>query len=343
MTKTALITGITGQDGSYLTELLLNKGYLVHGLRRRSSQDITDNIKHLLGNNKLNLHYGDLTDASSLFNILKMTRPDEVYNLAAQSHVRISFDTPIDTGDITGLGPARILEAMRQLNMFDHSKFYQASTSELYGLAQETPQTETTAFYPRSPYGIAKLYAYWFVKNYREAYDAFACNGILFNHESPRRGINFVTRKITTAVAAIHKGEQEFVSLGNIDSHRDWGHAKDYVEGMWLMLQEDKPDDYVLATGEKHTVREFIEIAFKYIDVDIEWEGKTEKEIGKDSKTGTIRVKIDPHFYRPTEVDLLLGNPIKAEKELKWKRKFSFDDLVKDMMEYDLNLMTNNT
>jgi len=336
MTKSALITGITGQDGSYLAELLLDKGYLVQGLRRRSSQDTTDNIKHLLGNDKLNLHYGDLTDASSLFNILKITRPDEVYNLAAQSDVRISFDTPIDTGDITGLGPARMLEAMRQLNMLDHSKFYQASTSELYGLAQETPQTETTAFHPRSPYGVAKIYAYWFVRNYREAYDAFACNGILFNHESPRRGINFVTRKITAGVAAIDKGYQESISLGNIDSYRDWGHAQDYVEGMWLMLQQDKPDDFVLATGEKHTVREFIEIAFKYIDVDIKWEGKKEKEVGKDAKTGKIRVKIDRQFYRPTEVDLLLGDPSKAEKELKWKRKFSFDALVKDMMDNDL-------
>lgn len=337
MTNSALITGITGQDGSYLAEFLLDKGYLVHGLWRRSSQDITKNIKQILGHERLSMHYGDLTDANSIYDILKATRPDEIYNLAAQSHVRVSFDTPVDTGNINALGPMRILEAMNSLNMFDTSKFYQASTSELYGLAQETPQTETTPFYPRSPYAVSKLYGYWAVKNYREAYGMFGCNGILFNHESPRRGDDFVTKKITKAVGAIHRKEQDILELGNMDAGRDWGHAKDYVKGMWLMLQQDKPEDYVLATGEQHTVREFVEICFKEIKVEIVWQGEGVDEVGKDSRTGKIRVKINPKFYRPTEVEALVGNPAKAEKELGWKREYAFSDLVKDMLENDLH------
>ena len=336
--KTALITGCTGQDGSYLAELLLDKGYVVHGLRRRSATENTENIKHLLGHYNLNLHYGDLTDQATIYNILKIFRPDEIYNLAAQSHVRISFDTPVDTGDINGLGVTRILEAMRSLDMFNTSKIYQASTSELYGKIQEPKQNENTPFYPRSPYGVAKLYAYWIIKNYRESYGAFACNGILFNHESPRRGENFVTRKITSQIAEIVKGTRVYIELGNLDSYRDWGHAKDYVRGMWLMLQQDEPDDYVLATGEKHSVREFVEISFGKAGYKIEWHGEGINEIGKincntpDEKTV---VKINSEFYRPAEVDVLLGDPTKAETILGWKREYTFDDLVEEMFQHD--------
>jgi len=290
-TKTALITGVTGQDGSYLSELLLEKGYMVHGIQRRSSIPNIENIRHLIGHERFYLHYGDLLDSSGLYSIIKQTRPDEIYNLAAQSHVRISFDTPIYTGNVDGLGPARILEAMRNLNMFETTRFYQASTSELYGKVQENVQSETTPFYPRSPYAVAKLYAFWMLKNYREAYGAFACNGILFNHESPRRGIDFVTRKITKAVANISKGNQDYVELGNLNSKRDWGHAKDYVEAMHLMLQHDKPDDYVVATGKMHSVRDFVEIAFNYIDVSLTWSGSGVNEVGS-GQDGKVYVKI---------------------------------------------------
>ncbi len=333
--KSALITGITGQDGSYLAELLLDKGYHVHGLVRRVSVPHYKNIEHILNHERLVLHYGDMSDAATISNIIKTTRPDEIYNLAAQSHVRISFDTPLYTGDVDGLGVTRILESLRSLNMINSTKFYQASTSELYGKVIETPQTETTPFYPRSPYGVAKQYGFWMVKNYRESYNLFGCNGILFNHESPRRGENFVTRKITKGVADIKKGKQDYIELGNIDAKRDWGHAKDYVYGMWLMLQQEKPDDYVLATGETHTVRELIEIAFKYIDMEIIWEGEGPNEIGYD-QDGNIRIKINPQFYRPAEVDLLLGDPYKAETELQWKREYSFKTLVEEMVRRDI-------
>lgn len=335
MTKTAFITGITGQDGSYLTELLLDKGYQVHGLVRRASTENTQNIGHLLGHERLVLHVGDLTDASAIEHILKVSRPDEIYNLAAQSHVRVSFDIPVQTCDINSLGPMRILEAMRNLNMIDHSKFYQASTSELYGLVKETPQNEDTPFHPRSPYGVSKLYAYWAVKNYRESYGLKGCNGILFNHESPRRGLNFVTRKITNGVCRMAKGEIDYLELGNLDALRDWGHAQDYVYGMWLMLQQDEPKDYVLATGEYHSVRDFVEISSKYIGWDITWEGAGVDEVGRD-QTGQVRFKINPEFYRPAEVDLLLGDPTKAKKELGWERKHTFDSMVQDMIEHDL-------
>jgi len=332
--KTAIIFGITGQDGSFLAELLIEKGYLVHGLRRRSATDNTSNIKHLLSHNRLNLHWGDLADANTIENVLKQTRPDEIYNLAAQSHVAISFETPVYTGDIDGLGVTRILEAMRHLDMIQTTKFYQASTSELYGKVTETPQTETTPFHPRSPYGVAKMYAYWIVKNYRESYGLFGCNGILFNHESARRGENFVTRKITKAIAAISKGEQDFILLGNLSAKRDWGHAKDYVEGMRLMLQHDAPDDYVLATGETRTVREFVEAGFKAIGKEILWHDEAEDEVGEVD--GVVRVRVNPKFYRPAEVELLIGNPIKAEEMLGWKRKYSFEQLVQEMVNYDL-------
>lgn len=334
--KTALITGITGQDGSYLAELLLEKGYMVHGIQRRTSTPNVDNIKHLIGHERLCLHFGEMTDGANLMSIIKQTRPDEIYNLAAQSHVRISFDTPVDTGNINALGVTRILEAMRTLNMFETTKFYQASTSELYGKIQEPRQDEETPFYPRSPYGIAKLYAFWMLKNYRESYNAFACNGILFNHESPRRGENFVTRKVTKKVAAIAKGEREKIEFGNIDAQRDWGHAKDYVHGMWLMLQQDKPDDYVLATGEVHSVREFIEIAFNHIGMPITWEGSGVDEVGLDAD-GNVRVSINPKYYRPTEVELLYGDPSKAERELGWTREYNFTKLVTEMLESDIN------
>ncbi len=335
----ALITGITGQDGSYLAELLLEKGYEVHGIIRRSSSFNTERIDHLyqdphLNNVKLFLHYGDLTDGSNISRIIERIKPDEIYHLGAQSHVKVSFDLPEYTGNTDALGTLRLLDAIKDSGV--KTKFYQASTSELYGKIQETPQSETTPFYPRSPYACAKLYAYWITVNYRESYDLFACNGILFNHESPRRGETFVTKKITRGFARILSGKDDCIYLGNINSKRDWGYAKDYVEGMWLMLQQKKPEDFVLATGETHSVREFIEECAKLLDIDLAWKGKKEKEIGYDRKTNKIYIKIDPRYYRPTEVDLLLGDPSKAKKVLKWEPKTKFKELVKIMLEEDL-------
>lgn len=342
--KKALITGITGQDGAYLVELLLEKGYEVHGIVRRSSSSNTSRIDHLLNDSKvfdkkLFLHYGDLADGTGLSKLIQDIRPDEIYNLGAQSHVRVSFDTPEYTGDVTGLGSIRILEAIRETGL--PIKYYQASSSELYGLVQETPQTEKTPFYPRSPYAVAKLYAYWIAVNYRESYDIFAANGILFNHESPRRGETFVTRKITLGLADIVTGQMECLYLGNLDAKRDWGYAKDYVEGMWRILQQDKPGDYVLATGETHSVREFIEECCKYLDIDIEWKGIGMNEVGVDKKTGKEIIKIDAQFFRPAEVELLLGNPAKAQKELGWVPKTAFRELAKLMMESDLVISKN--
>jgi GDPmannose 4,6-dehydratase len=343
MAKTALITGITGQDGAYLAELLLNKGYIVHGVKRRSSLFNTNRIDHLYKDKhekkvQFFLHYGDLTDSTNLIRIIQEVQPDEIYNLAAQSHVKVSFETPEYTANADALGTLRILEAIRILKLEKKTKFYQASTSELYGLVQEIPQKETTPFYPRSPYGVAKLYSYWIVRNYREAYNIFACNGILFNHESPVRGETFVTRKITRAAAKIKLGLQENLFLGNIDAERDWGHAKDYVEGMWLMLQQDKPDDFVLATGKKVSVRSFIEMAFNEVGISINWQGKGVDEKGLDAKTGKILVEIDPKYFRPTEVDLLVGDASKAERELGWKPKHTVQQLVKEMVASDLKL-----
>lgn len=337
--KKALISGITGQDGSYLTELLLEKGYEVHGIIRRSSSFNTKRIDHLysdskLINKKLFLHFGDLVDTSSLNRLLEKIEPDEIYNLAAQSHVKVSFEVPDYTAQVDALGTLRFLDAIRETGL-RKVKFYQASTSELYGKVQEVPQTENTPFYPRSPYGVAKIYGYWIVVNYREAYDIFACNGILFNHESPRRGETFVTRKITRAVARIKNGIQEKLSMGNIDAKRDWGFAPEYCEGMWRMLQHDIAEDFVLATGETHTVREFIELSFKEIGMNIEWSGKNENEKGMDSKTGKVIVEIDKNYFRPTEVDLLIGDPSKAERILGWKPKVTFQELVKIMVKAD--------
>ncbi|TDT61024.1 GDP-mannose 4,6-dehydratase [Fonticella tunisiensis] len=337
--KRALITGITGQDGSYLAELLLEKGYEVHGIIRRSSSFNTGRIEHLYQdihekNLKLILHYGDMTDSSNLSRLIYSINPDEIYNLAAQSHVKVSFDIPEYTAEVDALGTLRILDAIKDTKI--KTRFYQASTSELYGKALEIPQKETTPFYPRSPYAAAKLYAFWITKNYREAYGLYACNGILFNHESPRRGETFVTRKITKAACRIAKGKQEKLYLGNLNAMRDWGYAKDYVEAMWLMLQQEKAEDYVIATGETHTVREFCEKAFKYVGIDIEWRGKEEDEKGYDSKTGKVVVEIDPRYFRPTEVDLLIGDPSKARKELGWQPRVTFEELVKIMMEADL-------
>lgn len=339
--KKALITGITGQDGAYLAEFLLSKGYEVHGIKRRASLFNTDRIDHLYkgvhGKDvKFFLHYGDLTDSTNLIRIMNEVQPDEIYNLAAQSHVQVSFETPEYTANSDGLGTLRLLEAIRILGLEKKTKFYQASTSELYGKVQETPQKETTSFYPRSPYAAAKLYAYWVTVNYREAYDMFATNGILFNHESPLRGETFVTRKITRAVARISLGLQEKIYLGNLDSKRDWGFAGDYVEAMWLMLQQNKPEDYVIATGETRTVREFVEAAFKEVGVTISWQGKGVKEIGTNKKTGQVVVEIDPRYFRPTEVELLLGDPTKAKEQLGWQPKTSFAKLVKMMIEEDL-------
>lgn len=337
--KKALITGITGQDGSYLAELLLEKGYEVHGIIRRASSFNTERIDHLykdphINNVKMFLHYGDLSDSSSISRLIEKIKPDEIYNLAAQSHVKVSFDNPEYTADVTGIGTVRILDAIKDAHI--KTKFYQASTSELFGLVQETPQKETTPFYPRSPYGCAKMYSYWITINYRESYGMYACNGILFNHESPRRGETFVTRKITRGLARILAGKDDCLYLGNIEAKRDWGHAKDYVEGMWKMLQQKKPDDFVLATGETHSVREFIEEACKIANVELQWKGKKEKEVGIDKKTKKIIIRIDPRYYRPTEVDLLVGNPSKAKKILKWKPKTTFKKLVRDMMKHDL-------
>ena len=338
MNKIALITGITGQDGSYLAEFLLEKGYEVHGLVRRHSIEHTDRIDHLLSSSynkvKLFLHYADMTDSSNLMRLVSEIRPGEVYNLAAQSHVGISFEVPEYTAEATGVSTLKLLEALRVNG--GACRFYQASTSELFGGIPETaPQSEKTPFYPKSPYGAAKLYSYWITVNYREAYQMFACNGILFNHESPRRGENFVTRKITLAIAKILAGKQEKLSLGNMNAKRDWGFAGDYVKGMWLMLQQDKPDDYVLATGETHTVREFVEKAFAAAGITIRWEGEGIEEKGYDDKTGKLMVDVNPEFYRPAEVEFLWGDPAKAVKELGWKRDVSFDQLVKLMVEAD--------
>lgn len=338
--------GITGQDGSYLTELLLEKGYQVHGIIRRSSSFNTSRIEHLYADQhkkpSMILHYGDLTDSTCLVHIISQVRPTEIYNLAAQSHVKVSFDMAEYTGQVDALGTLRLLDAIRTCGFTKYIKFYQASTSELFGKVQEIPQKETTPFYPRSPYGVAKMYAYWIVVNYREAYGMYACNGILFNHESPRRGRTFVTRKISRAVAGISLGKESCLYLGNLDAKRDWGHAKDYVEGMWLMLQQNEPDDFVLSTNETHTVREFVEKSFKVVDIEIEWEGSGDSEVGKNKKTGEIIVRVDPRYYRPTEVEILLGDCSKAQKKLGWTKNCGFDDLVKEMVLSDLKAVEQN-
>jgi GDPmannose 4,6-dehydratase len=345
MIKKALITGITGQDGSYLSELLLEQGYEVHGIIRRASSFNTWRINHLYKDpheaNGFRLHYGDMTDSSNLIHLVQEIRPDEIYNLAAQSHVQVSFEVPLYTAETDALGVLRLLEAIHILKMESKTKLYQASTSEMFGQVKETPQSETTPFNPRSPYGAAKVYAYWIIKNYREAYNMFACNGILFNHESPRRGQTFVTRKITMALAKIKLGLQNKLYLGNLEAKRDWGYAKEYVGAMYLMLQQDKPDDYVIATGETHSVREFVEAACKTLNVQLEWQGKGVKEKGVDRKTGKIIIEIDPNYFRPTEVDLLLGDITKAKKKLDWESKTKFEDLVKIMVEADLDLLKN--
>jgi len=329
MPKVALITGITGQDGSYLAELLLKKGYEVHGIVRRASLINTHRIDHIF--EKIKLHYGDLTDSTNVVRVIQKVKPDEIYNLGAQSHVKVSFEMPEYTGQVDGLGTIRILEAVRLLDMEDKVRIYQASTSEMFGKVREIPQTESTPFHPRSPYGCAKVYAYWATKNYREAYDMYACSGILFNHESPRRGETFVTRKIVQALDKISRGKQNILSLGNLNAKRDWGHAKDYVEAMWLMLQQDKAEDYVIALNEQHSVREFVERGAPYFGFDIEWFGEGEDEIGVDKKTKKTIVRVDSKYYRPSEVDTLLGDSTKARKELGWNPKISFKDLVEDM------------
>ena len=339
MSKKALITGITGQDGALLAEFLLKKGYAVHGIKRRSSLFNTDRVDHLYKDThetgvKFFMHYGDLTDATNLIRIMQEVRPDEVYNLAAQSHVQVSFESPEYTANTDGLGALRLLEAVRILNLEKKTRYYQASTSELYGKVQEIPQTETTPFYPRSPYAVSKLFAYWITINYREAYDLFACNGILFNHESPVRGETFVTRKITRALTRIKLGLQSCLYLGNLDAKRDWGHAKDYVEMMWLMLQQDEPEDFVIATGQQHSVREFVNLAAAELGIQIEWQGQGVAEQGLFE--GRAIVKVDPRYYRPTEVETLLGDPAKAKKKLGWEPKISFQELVAEMVTADL-------
>ncbi|MFN6116198.1 MAG: GDP-mannose 4,6-dehydratase [Flavobacteriales bacterium] len=341
--KVALITGVTGQDGAYLSELLLNKGYEVHGVKRRSSLFNTDRIDHLYHDmhekgRPFHLHYGDLTDSVNCLRLVKEIEPDEIYNLAAMSHVAVSFEMPEYTANADGIGTLRFLEAIRILGMEKKTKFYQASTSELYGGVLPRAQNEETPFYPKSPYGVAKLYGFWITKNYRESYNIFACNGILFNHESPLRGETFVTRKITRAVAKIKLGLQQTLYLGNLDAKRDWGHAKDYVEGMWLMLQADKPDDFVLATGKTYTVRHFIDLAFAQVGIKLEWKGKGVKEKGIDKKTGKVLVAIDPRYYRPAEVDHLEGDPSKAKRVLGWKHKYDLTALVEEMVQSDLEL-----
>ena len=331
--KTALVTGVTGQDGGYLAELLLNKGYNVHGLQRRVSSEPSKRIAHLIDNPNFKLHYGDLTDTGSLMHLFDTNLFDEVYNLAAQSHVRVSFDVPEYTANVDAIGVLKLLECIRTLGLSDHTKFYQASTSELYGKVLETPQSETTPFYPRSPYGVAKQFAFWTVKNYREAYNIHASNGILFNHESPWRGAEFVTQKIVQGVSNIAKGKQPHIELGNLDAKRDWGHAKDYVEGMYLMMQQPEGDDYVLATGELHSVRELVERCFAAVDMKIKWEGDAGlNEVGMDEYDNTV-VRINPDFYRPAEVELLLGNPQKAKDVLGWKPKYTFESMIDEMME----------
>ena len=342
--RVALITGVTGQDGAYLAELLLDKGYVVHGVKRRSSSFNTGRIDHLYhdpheGGLRYFMHYGDMTDATNLIRIVQETQPHEIYNLAAQSHVQVSFETPEYTANADALGTLRLLEAIRILGMAERVRFYQASTSELYGKVQQVPQRESTPFYPRSPYGAAKLYAFWITVNYREAYRFHASNGILFNHEGPTRGETFVTRKITRAVAAIELGLQDKLYLGNLDAKRDWGHARDYVEGMWMILQQDEPDDYVLATGEAHSVREFVERAFARVGRSIEWRGKGANEQGIEAKTGEVRIEIDPRYFRPTEVDSLIGDPSKAQQKLGWHHKIDFGSLIDEMVDCDLKLM----
>lgn len=344
MTKTALISGVTGQDGAYLAELLLSKGYVVHGIKRRSSSFNTSRIDHLYVDPhdpgaQFFLHYGDLTDSTNIIRIVQETKPDEIYNLGAQSHVQVSFETPEYTANSDAVGVLRFLEAIRILGMENTTRFYQASTSELFGKVVETPQNENTPFYPRSPYAAAKLYAHWITVNYREAYGIHASNGILFNHESPRRGETFVTRKITRAVAAIRHGIQDVIYLGNLDAKRDWGHARDYVEGMWRMLQQNEADDYVLGTGETHSVREFVELAFGHVGIKIKWEGEGIHEVGKDAETGTDLVRVDARYFRPTEVDLLLSDPTKAKEKLGWTHTTEFKDLVSEMVDSDLKLL----
>lgn len=341
--KVALITGVTGQDGAYLSELLLEKGYEVHGIKRRSSMFNTDRIDHLYQdqhekNVNFFLHFGDLTDATNMIRIIQEVQPDEIYNLAAMSHVHVSFEMPEYTANVDAMGTLRILEAVRILGLEKKTRVYQASTSELFGKVQETPQTETTPFYPRSPYGVAKIYAYWITKNYREAYGMYACNGILFNHESPLRGETFVTRKITRGVARIKLGLQKNIFMGNLNAKRDWGHARDYVEGMWRILQQDEPDDFLLATGKTNSVRYFIERAFAEVDIKIEWKGEAENEKGIDKANGNVLVEVDPRYYRPTEVDLLMGDPTKAREKLGWKTKYSLEELISEMVQADLEL-----
>jgi GDPmannose 4,6-dehydratase len=341
MTKTALITGVTGQDGAYLAELLLAKGYEVHGVKRRSSSFNTARIDHLYQDPheqgaRLHLHYGDMTDSTNLIRIVQEVKPDEIYNLAAQSHVQVSFDTAEYTANADAIGTLRLLEALRLLGLADKTRFYQASTSELYGLVQEVPQSETTPFYPRSPYGVAKLYAYWITVNYREAYGIHASNGILFNHESPLRGETFVTRKITRAVAANHLGLQDVLWLGNLDARRDWGHARDYVEGMWRIVQHDKGDDFVLATGTTTTVRTFVELAFAETGITLDWTGRGVDEIGRCTRTGKTLVKVDPRYFRPTEVELLIGDPAKAKRLLGWEATTTLAELVSEMVREDI-------
>ena len=343
--KKALITGITGQDGSYLAELLLNKGYEVHGIKRRTSLINTDRIDHLYQdpskiNRRFILHHGDLTDSSSLIRIIQEVKPDEIYNLAAQSHVAVSFEEPEYTANSDAIGALRILEAIRILNLEKKTKYYQASTSELYGSVRETPQNEKTPFYPRSPYGVAKLYAYWITVNYREAYGIYACNGILFNHESPVRGETFVTRKITRALARIKVGSQKNLYLGNLNAKRDWGHTKDFVEAQWLMLQQENPEDFVIATGKQYSIRDFVNLASKNLDMKIDWHGKDLDEVG--SFNGEDIIKVDPRYFRPTEVENLLGDASKAKKKLKWYPKISFEQLVKEMVDSDLKLAKND-
>jgi len=343
MPKTALLTGITGQDGAYLAELLLSKGYEVHGIKRRSSSFNTDRIDHLYQDPhqsgvRMRLHYGDLTDATNLIRIVQQVRPDEIYNLAAQSHVAVSFETPEYTANADALGTLRLLEAIRILGLEKKTRFYQASTSEMFGKVQETPQRETTPFYPRSPYGAAKVYAHWITVNYREAYDLYACSGILFNHESPIRGETFVTRKITRALTRIHEGLESCLFLGNLDSLRDWGHARDYVRAQWLMLQQPQPDDFVIATGEQHSVREFVALAARKLGRQIEWHGTGAQEQGIDTNTGQAIVKVDPRYFRPTEVETLLGDASKARLRLGWKPEIGFDALVTEMIGEDLKI-----
>lgn len=339
--KKALITGVTGQDGAYLAELLLEKGYEVHGLKRRASSFNTARVDHLYkdlheGDVRFFMHYGDMSDSTNLIRLIQKIQPDEIYNLAAQSHVQVSFESPEYTANSDALGTLRILEAIRILGMEKKTRFYQASTSEMFGKVQETPQKETTPFYPRSPYAAAKVYGYWITVNYREAYDMYACNGILFNHESPIRGETFVTRKITRAVARIRLGLQEDLYLGNLDSKRDWGHARDYVEAMWLMLQQESPEDFVVATGHTQSVREFVEKAFKSVGFQIEWEGKGLNEVGRDASSGKVMVRIDERYFRPTEVDFLLGDPAKAKDKLGWEATTNIDELVEEMVQADL-------